>query len=117
MHITYKRTSLPNLHPGEVGYKLSDGSYAAVKFEPGTDRAPDMFAWQARVRAVTVAGEPIMDCEDAPISVRAHMSCPKLSLAHGKVDSEVLKTAALDAAINGPDGLIAEVAAQLAYSR
>ena len=117
MAVTYKVVQIPGLAPGEVGYKLSDGSYVAVSFAPGEHAAPHVFSIKATARAVAKDGSQVETHDGCPLCCSKHVSTPKSSLVTGQSSGATVKDLALEAVINDPDGLIAERAAEEAFSQ
>ncbi|MGA9851833.1 MAG: hypothetical protein WBR15_02760 [Gammaproteobacteria bacterium] len=115
MSITFEAATIPNMNPGETGYKLSTGDLAAVRFKKGEHAAPHMFSWKATARAVDAAGKPILNSEGQPIVVHIHAGCPKMSLIDGSTNPAAIKQEALNAVLTNEDGLAAECAAERAY--
>src|SRR5574340_1010759 len=115
MAVTYKVVQIPGLAPGEVGYKLSDGSYVAVSFAPGEHAAPHMFSIKATARAVANDGTPIETHDGRQLCCSKHVSTPKSSLVTGQSSGPKVKDLALESVINDPDGLVAECAAAQAF--
>ena len=115
MPVTYQVVQIPGLAPGEVGYKLSDGSYAAVSFAPGEHAAPHVFSIKATARAVHADGVSVTDYRGAPIVCHKHASAPKAALVSGATTGTAIRAEALAAVIHDPDGLIAELAASKHY--
>lgn len=115
MAVTYKVVQIPGLAPGEVGYKLSDGSYAAVSFAPGEHAAPHMFSIKATARAVAKDGSPVETHDGRQLCCSKHVGTPKSSLVTGQSSGAKVKDLALESVINDPDGLVAELAADQAF--